>query len=62
MKNTGIIKSYNGECGIILDDDSNNEYQFYANGLIDVIDIGDDVEFELNADGFAVNIIYQMEL
>ncbi|MFA5049201.1 MAG: hypothetical protein WC516_09320 [Patescibacteria group bacterium] len=59
---TGVIKIFDGKCGIILNDNGVDEYRFSISGLVDVIDIGDDVKFEVNEEGFAVNIIYQMEL
>jgi hypothetical protein len=59
---TGVIKGFDGENGVILDDNGVDKYEFDVTGLIDVISIGDEISFELNEKGFAINIIYQMEL
>ncbi len=59
---TGTVKLFNEDCGIILNDNGMNEHRFRISGLVDVVDIGDDVEFELNEEGFAVNVVYKMEL
>jgi hypothetical protein len=63
MKNsTGVVKSFDGEKGIILDDNMLDEYPFLETEVRGTVDETDDVEFEINEEGFAVNIIYQMEL
>lgn len=61
-KSTGVVKSFDGEKGVILDDNMVDEYPFLETEVHGTVDETDDVEFEINEEGFAVNIVYQMEL
>ena len=47
--NQGTVKFFNGDkgFGFIKDDESNTEYFVHVTGLVDQIEEGDSVEFEL---------------
>ncbi|NQU35746.1 MAG: cold shock domain-containing protein [Bacteroidetes bacterium] len=58
MKN-GTVKFFNNSkgFGFITDDESNNEYFVHVSGLIDEINEGDKVEFELKEGKKGLNAV-----
>jgi len=56
--NQGTVKFFNNDkgFGFIKDDESNTEYFVHVTGLVDQIEEGDSVEFELtNPSSFSVH-------
>ncbi|MDX5585903.1 MAG: cold shock domain-containing protein [Aureibaculum sp.] len=57
--NKGTVKFFNGSkgFGFIIDDDSKTEYFVHVSGLIDEINEGDAVEFELQEGKKGLNAV-----
>lgn len=57
--NKGTVKFFNGSkgFGFIIDDDSKTEYFVHVSGLIDEINEGDAVEFELQEGKKGMNAV-----
>ncbi len=57
--NKGTVKFFNGSkgFGFVIDDDSKTEYFVHVSGLIDEINEGDAVEFELQEGKKGLNAV-----
>ena len=57
--NQGTVKFFNGDkgFGFIKDDESNTEYFVHVTGLVDQIEEGDSVEFELTEGKKGLNAV-----
>ncbi len=55
--NKGTVKFFNESkgFGFIIDEESNNEYFVHVTGLVDKVNEGDAVEFELKEDKKGLN-------
>ena len=62
--NQGTVKFFNGDkgFGFIKDDESNTEYFVHVTGLVDQIEEGDSVEFELTEGRKGLNAVNVKQL